>query len=236
MPHSSDGGGRDTGVVVDAGISDPDGSAGDSGPVGSGARCGPSGRNDCGPFLACSPSLGCVECLTDTDCPAARGRCLVGACVGCRPVAPDDAGVTDCPSGACWTSDYECHSACARSSDCPAGLICDVATGQCRGCTEDRDCASGVCALDRHQCVTCVKDSQCPRGTPRCRGLTGTCVSCTANEDCGRAAPICDPVSFTCREGCSSDAQCPGRRCDLAAARCVDLAPVDAGPRDAAGE
>src|SRR4051812_30560131 len=33
--------------------------------TGSGALCGVNGRNDCGPFRACSTTLGCVDCAVD---------------------------------------------------------------------------------------------------------------------------------------------------------------------------
>ena len=73
-----------------------------------------------------------------------------------------------------------------------------------------------------------ASDRACPAQRPRCRIATGACVACTSNDDCGLAAPICDPTTLTCRVGCSSDAQCPGARCDLDTARCTVA--TDAGP------
>jgi hypothetical protein len=202
---------------------------------GSGARCGANGRNDCGPFLLCAESLGCVECRADTDCPAAAGRCLAGICVGCRPgKGGADAGPPDCPgaASACWTSDHECHAPCGDANTCPAGTACDRTSGECAGCTTNADCPSGVCSPTLRKCVDCISDATCPSTRPRCRVLTGTCEACTANSDCGVAQPVCDPLTFTCRLGCTSDAHCPGKRCDGASAKCVEIV-VDGGLADA---
>lgn len=104
------------------------------------------------------------------------------------------------------------------------------------GCTTDAQCtggagggggAGGVCSRVLRRCVECASDGACPAQRPRCRIATGACVACTSNDDCGLAAPICDPTTLTCRVGCSSDAQCPGSRCDLDTAKCVVV--TDAG-------
>jgi hypothetical protein len=199
---------------------------------GSGALCGINGQDQCGVQAACDPKLGCVECLGEEDCPATLPRCLQGACVGCRPgIVASDAGPSDCAPGACSTSDYSCHDACP-STACSEGTLCDVASGECLACRDDRDCASGLCSPTVKRCVECFDDASCPGSRPRCRVLAGRCEACISNSDCGRAAPICDPATFTCRAGCSSDVQCPGKQCDLMTARCVDVldagAPVDA--------
>ena len=212
-----DGGGGD-GAVTEGG----------GGPMGSGALCGPNGRDDCGAFLLCNASLGCVECVQDSDCPAAAGRCLSGTCAGCRPA------MSDCPGAgsACWGTDNECHPACGDGNACPAGSMCDRTSGACVGCAGHSDCASGGCSPATRKCVECLADSSCSGARPRCRALTGTCEACTSNEDCGHSAPICDPTTFTCRVGCTTDAQCPGQQCHAPTAKCVDL-PIDAGIQDA---
>lgn len=240
--HGQDGGldagdaeaGRESGVSAEAGDAGASTEAGSSG--GSGALCGVNGRNDCGPFLLCDDPLGCVECIHDGDCPVAAAHCLQGTCVGCRPgTSGADAGKTDCPAtaSACWSTDDECHAPCSDAGPCPAGSVCDKASGACVGCTSDAECPSGVCSAARRTCVDCVADATCPTSRPRCRVLTGTCEACTTSADCGHAAPVCDPTTFTCRIGCSSDAQCPDQRCDEATATCVDLV-LDAGSSDAA--
>jgi Cys-rich repeat protein len=226
--------GQESGSRSEAGAPEASTEGGSS--VGSGALCGANGRNDCGPFLLCDEPLGCVECKHDDDCPAAAAHCLEGTCVGCRPAASaPDGGSSDCPApaGTCWSTDDECHAACSDASPCPPGSSCDKASGACVGCTSDTDCPSGVCSPARRICVECVSDATCPASKPRCRVLTGTCEACTSSFDCGHAAPICDPTTFTCRIGCSTDAQCPGQRCDDATAKCVAL-PADAGVTDAA--
>lgn len=216
---------QDGGDAGDAPDADLDDAANDgAGSADPGALCGASGRDDCGPYSACDAELGCVECRNDDDCPVAAGHCLLGACVGCRPA------MTDCPSGTtCWTTDFECHPRCAGLGSCPDGTACDESSGACVGCSAEAPCATGVCSPDLRQCVECVSDETCPKARPRCLLARGECAACTSNEDCGVAAPICDPVTFECRTGCTSDAQCPGTTCDVATARCTAAAPADAG-------
>ena len=231
--------GQESGVGAETGGADAfDARAEGGSNRGSGALCGANGRNDCGPFLLCDEPLGCVECIHDDDCPVAAAHCLQGTCVGCRPAASAaDAGTSDCPAAAstCWSTDDECHAACSDTSPCPAGSSCDKASGACVGCTSDSDCPSGVCSPARRTCVECVADATCPASKPRCRVLTGKCEACTSSADCGHAEPVCDPTTFTCRVGCSSDAQCPGQQCDEATATCVAVA-LDAGASDAAAD
>ncbi|MDB5216531.1 MAG: putative lipoprotein, partial [Myxococcaceae bacterium] len=245
--HGQDGGieGGDDGGAAEAGresASSAEGGALEASTEGgaangSGALCGANGRNDCGPFLLCDEGLGCVECRHDDDCPAAATHCLEGTCVGCRPATTvADAGMSDCPapSSTCWSTDDECHAPCSDTRPCPSGSACDNASGACVGCTTDADCPSGVCSAARRTCVDCVSDATCTASKPRCRILTGACEACTSSSDCGHAAPICDPSTFTCRVGCSSDAQCPGQRCDDVSATCVALS-ADAGLDAASG-
>ena len=203
--HGQDGGadasdadaGQESGADVEAGASEASAAHGAS--KGSGALCGVDGRNDCGPFLLCDESLGCVECTHDDDCPVAAAHCLQGTCVGCRPAG--GSGTSDCPTAAtaCWSTDDECHAPCSDASPCPSGSLCDKASGACAFCTQGSDCASGVCSPTRRTCVDCTSDETCPGSKPRCRVLTGTCEACTSSADCGHAAPVCDPTTFTCR-------------------------------------
>jgi hypothetical protein len=190
-------------------------------PVGTGALCGVNGRDDCGPFQVCDAILGCVACARDDDCTLASPRCVGGACVECA-----DAG--DCPASApsCWPKDHACHPTCTASCP-PDAKLC--VSGACWGCRDDADCPGARCSPTTRQCVSCLDDGDCTTGTPRCDVRTALCVACSSNDDCGRAAPVCDPATRACRVGCTSDAQCPGKRCDPATAECVDE-PADSGP------
>ena len=170
-------------------------------PVGSGALCGANGRDDCGAYAYCNATLGCVECLGDSDCSAALSRCLGGSCT----------------------------AACTEDSGtCASGTSCDTDARVCAACGPDAGCTKGVCSDTTRRCGECASNTDCGGSTPRCRVLVGSCVSCISNDDCGHSAPVCDPLTFACRVGCTSDVQCPGQTCDLKAAVCVDL-PVDAG-------
>src|SRR5262245_52467125 len=67
--------------------------------------CGTNGATDCG-NRKCDPSLGCVECLANGDCPATAPICVHGSCSQCGSNA-------DCPAStpACWLFDRKCHPA-----------------------------------------------------------------------------------------------------------------------------
>lgn len=224
----------DSGTTTDAGAADADASDGgasdsdaslpEEAGASSGALCGTNGLDQCSPML-CDLALGCVECAHDADCPTASPVCLEGRCVGCRPRTASANGKTtsDCANGtACSVEDYECHPACSGDDACGVGRTCDKATGECVLCSQDTDCQSGVCSKSLRRCVDCVDDSTCPRNLPRCRVGVAKCVACLSNDDCGVVNAICDSLTFTCRTGCSADAQCPGQVCDLAAGKCVD--------------
>lgn len=188
--------GGDDGGDAEAGVA----SSNDA--TGSGALCGAGGKDECGSLAICDAKLGCVECRTDDDCPITAARCLVGACVGCRP------GMTDCQPGlACSTADFECHPRCVGPGSCGEGMVCDESSGECVGCLGAEGCAGRVCSAQKRQCVECASDESCPKGKPRCRVLTGECARCLSDDDCGVTAPICDPFSFACRR---PDAGAPG--------------------------
>jgi hypothetical protein len=84
-PGSVDGGGSDGATNGDAlattdgaASGDANGGANDGGPGGGLAVCGPNGTNQCSAPLQCDPVLGCVDCTSSANCPAAakvpRGR------------------------------------------------------------------------------------------------------------------------------------------------------------------
>jgi hypothetical protein len=190
------------------------------GPGGGSAVCGPNGTNTCRPNQQCDPTLGCVECTSDSQCPAVARFCLAGGCVTCK-------SDTDCGGAtpACWPADHTCHAACGQNQSCPRRAAICTSTGDCVGCNTAADCPSSarVCSASRQQCVQCAADGDCPASQPRCNASNGTCVQCVSNADCGTSAPVCDPLLFACRAGCTSDAQCPAARphCDLMAAQCT---------------
>jgi len=94
--------------------------------------------------------------------------------------------------------------------------------------------------------VDCQSDQQCPALAPRCdRSLNPARCACLSNADCP-ASTVCDPVSRRCAQcsaspaqlqncssaglgaqclpdntcGCSSNADCGGRICDLGSRKC----------------
>src|SRR5580700_10187979 len=82
--------------------------------LGSGsALCGVSGTAQCPGNLQCSPKLGCVACVEDSNCSQPNPVCIVGTgrCGAC-------AKNSDCASGlSCWPGDAQCHQPCTVDSD-----------------------------------------------------------------------------------------------------------------------
>lgn len=124
---------------------------------------------------------------------------------------------------------------CNRTSDCGAGLVCDLSptpqgNGRCvttdggpldadgggetaPECVRHSDCPSERPACSpTGSCVACdaVAGSCAGRGTakPVC-GPGGVCVECLSDSECTSsvAKPICDTAANTCGP-CSTDAQC----------------------------
>jgi hypothetical protein len=97
----------------------------------------------------CDPTLGCVTCTTDMQCPASTRYCLVGNCVQCKSNV--DCAGTSTP-------------ACSRN--------------RCVQCATNADCsgATPYCAPtdSGSRCVQCLQSSQCPASAPRCNsGMCG---------------------------------------------------------------
>jgi hypothetical protein len=207
------------------------GSSGGSGSSGAGSSSGArdgggssSGVQDAGPPpMLCDDAgapAGCVQCLTDTNCPTATPRCLTsaGTCVVCLTN-------TDCGNGttpSCWPSTHTCHARCdSDGGACPAGVnmpnVCDTTSGACVGCRSGQDCptARPVCDTVTKQCEQCQTDTNCSGTTPRCDTAANPpiCVTCLTNPDCANSTvgPVCRQVGIanhTCVAGCVSNAQC----------------------------
>ena len=185
---------------------------GSLGPGGGSALCGVNGTDQCHGGQTCSATLGCVDCITSSDCsqPAPLCDTTSGQCVACN-------GNGDCGAAApsCWPGDHQCHAACATNGDCPHGTpICDASSGGvCVQCNASSDCAGTqdpICDTTSGTCVACGVNSDCPATAPRCFAPAGQCVECLSNADCGAARPICDSHDFTCRPGCTSNSDCGG--------------------------
>jgi Cys-rich repeat protein len=193
------------------------------GPAPGSALCGVNGTNQCGNGRQCDPTLGCVECLSNTDCPASSKFCIRGHCDVCQSNADCGTGATP----ACWPADHQCHPACTGNAQClpQLGTTCDTSSGDCIGCKQASDCAQPVpiCDSVTQTCVQCAKDSDCPTGSPFCLVSRGQCVQCLNNSNCGASAPVCDPEGFRCRVGCTASSQCqaPVPVCDTTISACV---------------
>jgi hypothetical protein len=180
---------------------------------------GGGGGQDAG-TLCTAPGFppGCVQCLTNSNCPTAMSQCLNGTCVAC--VTSSDCGNGTTP--VCWPGNHTCHAACGEGgATCPMGMgqpsVCDTTTGACVGCRSSMDCptAAPVCDSTGMRCVQCQADNNCTGTTPHCDPATLTCAACVTNAHCTNPAmPVCRTsfgfmgMSRSCQAGCTSDAQC----------------------------
>lgn len=138
-------------------------------------------------------------------------------------VDPPDEGPLDAeaaePDAAPAEPDAEVDAAPIDCGECPGGLICDPATGDCAEppvCAGDADCLDGRhCAPDpvgEARCVDdCVEDAACP-GTRRCDLDSGRCPEpevCLAPEDCD-AGRVC--FEMACVDACQANDDCPGNQ------------------------
>jgi hypothetical protein len=131
---------------------------------------------DCRAYnLLCDASLGCVDCVRSTDCPAADG------------------GEVTCTAGRCETV-----VPCTNSLQCPTNQVCDSALGRCVECVLDADCGTGMtCQTQRCvRSVECTVTSDC--ASPQlCDTAVGRCVDCLSLVDC--------PTGQTCELGSCID-------------------------------
>ncbi|MGE0791312.1 MAG: hypothetical protein AB7S26_36900 [Sandaracinaceae bacterium] len=155
----------------------------------------------------CDAAMGaagmCVECLSNSDCPA----------------------MTFCnPSGMCTPG-------CASDTDCTGGQVCDTAAMMCVACLDsmtgggiDNGCtmATPVCAgasgpgTAGTGCVECLDTTHCATGV--CDTTTNTCEACVddgaggvTDTGCMAPTPICDTTGAgaMCVE-CIDDDHCAG--------------------------
>ncbi len=138
---------------------------------------------------------GC-PCTEDNQCEAAHPKCVEGRCVECT-TTPDS-----CPFGQyCVGPALRDAGADARDADAdakdtgPVGPSADpgpdVVLNVCApGCSSDTACsmistAAPFCHPQRHQCVQCLKPSDCSNVNEAC-------------SPAGRCATKCNDASFVC--------------------------------------
>ena len=164
--------------------------------------------------------IGCVECLKDSDCPAATPNCDLNGghqCVGCFSNAQCHTGMI-CSDGICITCPAGTHYkdatvgcvACLNNTHCATqGMVCTAnmcvpcaegtyykdATAGCVSCTADSHCPE-VCDTTQNMCTTCALKTP---STPHYNDIDGTCVACTENTHCPNATPYCVPTTHTCK-------------------------------------
>ena len=116
-------------------------------------------------------------------------------------------------------------------------------------CERDDDCkeleSTPVCDTDRHVCVECTADDDCPYNTDYCEdntcktcdsgvwgGQNKGCVECTDNGDCADTpdTPVCNTETNTCVEcltysDCTDTPETP--QCDDESHTCKSCAEID---------
>jgi Cys-rich repeat protein len=165
-------------------------------------ECDPA-SGDCEPVCVgrCEP-VQQNECDSDNQCPA--GEVCVMECwgMGCDPQSGDCPADCDPETGVC---EEECIGRCVpqafecqADSDCPDGLVCEVACWDCDSTDPEGDCLPGCVG----HCVPpvmpeCDSDNDCPEGF--------VCVmecwqaGCDENGEC---PPDCDPATGECDPVC----------------------------------
>src|SRR5438552_15307862 len=142
--------------------------------------CGANGS--CPAGFQCFPDQRCYKEGSSPDCtPVCSGATpacdkTTLKCVGCLADA-------DCPAGLlCALASKTCKAGCSRAhSACPADAgLCDVDAGVCRGCSGDDECSADVanprCDKDSGLCVPCLPtNDNCP-ADQRCSGGSGSFI------------------------------------------------------------
>ncbi len=208
---------------------------------------GPCKGKTCGPCGKPRPSPDGRSCDCNCNDPAvpachkiANGDCAVEAGFGmpCDETHPCAAGLI-CVDDVCVECDASDPKACSAygcakckdgrcKDDCVAPLRCrDVGDGkrECVECTENRDCAVGVCDVATHKCVECTKDdtSACKTKCHSCQD--GKCHDgCQADETC-KDGTCADKACADKEEGepCGDEANYGCQTCQ--AGRCSDVCP-----------
>ncbi len=216
---------------------------------------GCSSEKDCEKGQKCDPdSHACVSCIVDQDCPLGElcknhvcgkgcslgqpcgdaGVCEVdaGLCVECR----SDGDCTDKAKPRCDPQFNKCVPCLPDKDNCDHAQYCDGMNGAyacAPGCKNDQDCNDGgdagagplECDTMKHQCVNCLKDSECPLGKVCHSGMcvsgcnnmqkcpnplaccTMTCVDTTTDyQNCGGCGKTCNNGWNCCNSMCSNPA------------------------------
>ena len=181
-----------------------------------------------------------------------------GCLVEDKPVTPPDDGGVDsgimCGTVICpedrplCSTDLMCVQCTAEDDDYCAerGLICELGSFTCVGCSSDSDCTDPTAArCDNNVCTQCTEHSQCADitgiGAAENACHEGVCVDCTPETEtetcpdprtCNPRTQECTDVSVgsleVCEE-CVSDSQCGDEGDASDAHRCV---PMFYGPED----
>jgi len=208
------------------------------------AQCG---AMECGP-PPLAPNIMCPDGMTIGG-PTACFRHADGSCgydfINC-PGNPNACMIDrecsageSCVNGVCSNNN---PTSCTATMQCPRGLNCDPASGQCvpptPACMSDRECGANASCVNG-QCTPsgptmCGPNTQCPMGEV-CDAMIGLCVpvvtGCQIDSDCGRGEAC---LNGQCaRVECNSNIPCPMGEVCGPTGRCTPPNPPQCGPMNA---
>ncbi len=189
--------------------------------------CGCASDADCPMGHVCEDCMCVPACEEDAD---GDGFCAPEDCDDRNPaVHPYAADVCDGLDNDCDGEVDEGCDVCRTDADCPAGQLCDAATGQCvLACSANADCPAGQLCVNGVCQAGCASDADCAAGEVCVDNL---CQAACEPEICGDGLDNdCDGlIDEDCGLPCASDADCPaGQLCDAATGQCVGGCASDA--------
>lgn len=198
--------------------------------------CNESGESECSNDSECPGAATCqggvceapaVTCTSDADCPTDQTCGAEGLCVG-SPGDADGDGVADeddnCPTVA--------NPDQTDANEDGVGDACENITepGDCTNsseCSLDEVCVEGLCELV--ECSLAAGEELCPADAVCVGTICRFAPTCGSDAGCVDVLGVCDRDSGRCVPGCSTNAECGGRR----TTSCVDSACVYACSSDA---
>lgn len=143
-------------------------------------------------------------------CNTATNTCLTPAQLKALPSATPAASGT-----------ISAASTCDPANDqCPQGSYCGAKKQCIPGCRASADCAaisplSPLCAVDRHQCVSCLAQSDCKTAGQTC-SPSGVCVvSCGTGNACAGGGTCCAGLCVDTTQDSLNCGAC-GKKCTSA--------------------
>jgi len=164
------------------------------------------------PFDAPETAAGCTA---DSDCAANEFgfRVCDTATATCVACSPTNRGM--CTAGQYCTSLNRCEAGCGVDADCATDggtFRCDTDRHTCVGCTRDDQCPAGQVCGSTAACVPgCTPQRACPNSEACCEGLCrGTATDVIHCGACGRSCTVANGAPGCVAGACTVAACNPG--------------------------